>query len=346
VIWEFAPHAVGAAPSLALSRADYPSGAKLTALASTNAIADTYFGPAHRSSFDKLGRLDGDGWIQAALWRFKTGRGTAVKVHPTVFAYAIHVFKGETGAKRALADVKLKTHKFGVGHRPTRLYHVSNARETLTFDFFQVGPLEVESYYQYNGVAPAPVRKSLDQKYSTQRSHLMALALKYSAALKAHPTATPRPTDTPTSSPVPTDTPPPTGTPTVTPTTAPSATATPLPTATRVPTSTPTATPTPTPAGLVLTAAPGASSYASGDLATVRVTVTNNGAPVIGATVVMTFFFPSGSETCSGHTDTTGMTSCGVVVPTTSSGVRIAVSIDVTTPQGTALLGSTAFVMK
>jgi hypothetical protein len=40
------------------------------------------------------------------------------------------------------------------------------------------------------------------------------------------------------------------------------------------------------------------------------------------------------------------MTSCGVVVPTTSSGVRIAVSIDVTTPQGTALLGSTAFVMK
>ena len=91
-------------------------------------------------------------------------------------------------------------------------------------------------------------------------------------------------------------------------------------------------------AGLVLTAAPAASSYESGDLATVKVTVTNNGAPVVGATVAMTFFFPSGSETCSSHTDTTGMTSCGVVVPATSSGVRIAVSIDVTTPAGGALL--------
>jgi hypothetical protein len=352
VIWELAPHAAGAAPSLALSRADYPSGAKLTALAATNTIADTYFGPAHRSSFATLGRLDGDGWIQAALWQFKTGRGAAVKVHHTVFAYGVHVFKGQQGAKRALADVKLKTKRFSVGHRPTRLYHVSDVHSTLTFDFFQVGPLEVESYYQYSGVAPASTRKSLDQKYSTQRSHLMALALKYSAALKAHPTATPRPTDTPapsltpTNTPSPTNTPGPTNTPTATPTAPPSATATRLPTATRVPTNTPTATPTPTPAGLVLTAAPTAASYAAGDLATVKVTVMNNGSPVVGATAALTFFFSGGSQTCSGHTDTTGVALCSVVVPITTSGVHVAVSVDVTTPSGEALLGSTSILIK
>jgi hypothetical protein len=344
-----APHPTSAALTLALPRADYPSGTKLTALVSTNAIADQYFGPAHRSSFSKLGRLDGDGWIQAGLWQFTTGRGGALRTHHTVFAYGIHVFKGEKGSRRALNDVKLRTRSFSVGHRPTKLYRVSDAHNTLVFNFFVVGPLEVESYYEFNGAAPADVAKKLDHSYSTQRSHLMALAMKYSSALRAHPTATPRPSATPTATASPTATLMPTATPSPTPvpaTAVPTATNLATATPTRVPTKTPTPSPTPTPAGLVLTAAPTAAGFAPGDLATVKVTVTNNGAPVVGASAALTFFFPSGSETCSDHTDEAGATSCSVVVPSSApSGIHVNVSVDVTTPDGGAVLGSTSITI-
>lgn len=334
-----APLDTSAAISLALSHRDYPRGFVVTALPATNAVADTYFGPVHRSSFSRLRRIDGEGWIQAGVWHFHTGRGTATKSHRTVFAYGIHVFKGMRGAQRALNDVKLRTRAYRVAHIWTRRYSVSAANGTLVFDFFRIGPIEVESYFEYTGVAPQSLRDSLRHAFSTQSSHLVALTRRYSTALRQHP-ATPTSVPTATS----TDTATPTATSTDTATPLPTSSATPLPTPR--PTNTPTATLTPTPAGLVISAAPTAPSFAVGQLATVSVHVTFDGAPVADARVSVTMLFPGNNGTCVGHTDAGGTASCSVVVPSEPSGTRVPVLVEATTPQGDSGLTSTSFTIK
>jgi hypothetical protein len=353
------PHARSASLSLALSRHDYPKGVKIGALPATNTNAQMYFGPAHRSSFDKLRRLDGEGWIQAGLWQFSTGRGAAVRLHRTVFVYGIHVFKGSHGALRALHDVKLRTRAFQVAHLPTRLYRLSDVRGTLVFDFFSIGAVEVESYYQYRGVAPRSVRAIIDQKYSTQRSHLVALARKYSAALKAHPTSTPRPTAVPTDTATPTATATAAPTATETPTARPTATAsstivasptaTSQPVATPVPTSTPTATPTITPPassqGVAVTAKPEAPAYAVGDLANVDIAVTFNGAASSNATVSATYAFPGSPEKFVGHTDADGHIVFSGPVPQEPPGTVVVISVEVTTVTGGTGQTTTSFTV-
>jgi hypothetical protein len=338
------PHTTVAAVSLALAHRDYPKGVKVTALPATNHVADTYFGPVHRTSFGRLGRIDGEGWIQAGLWHFRTGRGRAVRSHRTVFGYGIHVFKGSKGAKRALGDIKLKTRAVRVAHLWTRRYRASGVKNTLVFDFFTSGPIEVEAYYEYAGVAPANLQRTLRHSFSTQNSHLVALARRYSQALRAHPTAQPTatsvPADTPTSIPTETPTPEVIPTATVAPTSTP--TPTPLPRATDIPTPVPTATP----AGLVVTASATQPSFAVGDLATVTVHVTLDGSPVANATASINYFFPGATTTCVAHTDATGTGSCSVPVPSIPSGSRIPVQLDVSTPSGGTAIASTSFIVK
>src|SRR5579875_2804322 len=67
------PRATSAAISLALPPSDYPPGAKIAAFPPTNDQADRLLGPVHRTSFAKLQREDGLGWLQAAIWHFTTG---------------------------------------------------------------------------------------------------------------------------------------------------------------------------------------------------------------------------------------------------------------------------------
>jgi hypothetical protein len=324
-----------------LSHHDYPRGFTVTSLPATNAVADTYFGPVHRTSFSLLGRIDGEGWIQAGLWHFRTGRGAAVRDHRTVFAYGVHVFKGSRGSQRALNDLRLRTRSYRVAHLWTQRYVVSDAHGTLVFDFFRIGPVEVEAYFEYGGVAPHQVRDLLSHAFSTQSSHLVALTRRYSSALRQHPatsTETPVPTDTPTATPIST------GTPTATATALPTSTTTPLPTP--HPTNTPTATATPTPAGLVISAAPTAPSFAVGQLATVSVSATFDGSPVADARVSVTMLFPGNPGTCVGHTDASGTASCSVAVPEEPSGTRVPVQVEVTTPQGDSALTTTSFTIK
>jgi len=336
-----APLPTSAAFSLALSRHDYPSGFAVTPLPATNAVADTYFGPVHRTSFSRLGRIDGEGWIQAGLWHFRTGRGAAVRSHRTVFAYGVHVFKGARGSQRALNDLKLRTRLYRVAHLWTRRYAVSDAHGTLVFDFFRIGPVEVEAYFEYTGVAPLQLQDRLRHAFSTQSSHLVALTRRYSTALRQHPA-------TPTESPVPTDTSTATevATSTSTPTATPQPTNSSTPRPTPRPTNTPTATATPTPAGLVISAAPTAPSFAVGQLATVSVHVTFDGSDVPDARVSVTMLFPGNNGSCVGHTDATGTASCSVAVPEEPSGTRIPVQVEATTPQGDSALTSTSFTIK
>jgi hypothetical protein len=256
-----------------------------------------------------------------------------------VFAYGIHVFRGMRGAGRALNDVKLHTRAYHFAHIWTRRYSVSDANGTLVFDFFRIGPVEVESYFEYPGVAPQPLQERLRHTFSTQSSHLVALTRRYSTALRQHPAT---PTSTPTATA--TDTATPTATSTATATQLPTSTATPSPTPR--PTNTPTATLTPTPAGLVITAAPTAPSFAVGQLATVSVHVTFDGAPVADARVSVTMLFPGHNGTCVAHTDIAGTASCSVSVPNEPSGTRVPVQVEATTPQGDSGLTSTSFTIK
>jgi hypothetical protein len=337
----FAPRVSTAAPSLALPRSDYPSGSKLAVVPATDAAADTYLAPAHRSTFERLGRLDGAGWLQFATWRFSTGRGGALVQHQTTFGYGISIYRNARAASQAVADVKLKTHRSTVAQLPVQLFRSSDSRETLVFCFFTYKAVEVEAYYEYVGVAPTSVAATLKHIFSRQRSHLAQIARALSAAVQSTATQTP----TSTATPVP---------PTATPTTTPLPTSTPLPSATATvvpPTSTPTPTtpisPTasPTPVPLVVHASMGSPYYASGDNAVVDAQVSQGGQPVVGATVIVTMYFPDKTLGCQAKTDPSGSASCSVVVPAEPDGTQVQVQIQAVGPNGQTAFTSTQFVV-
>ncbi|HEX6507350.1 MAG TPA: hypothetical protein VF221_06940 [Chloroflexota bacterium] len=335
------PRSTSAAFTLALSHGDYPNGSRVAELPATNHEADLRLGPVHRSSFERLHRTDGEGWLQAAVWHFITGRGGTRWQHRTVFLYGINIFRSAKSATQALADVKLRTRLSRVAHLPSRLYRVSDAHQTLIFQFFVYREVEVEAYYEYKGVAPAGLAGSLRHRFGTQTSHLASLARKVSALLHRKPTATPLPSDTPTA----TATSLPTAT--VIPTAAPSPTVTQTlpPTAMTVPTATSTTTeipspsPTATAARLVVQAAPARSAYSSGENAIVNVQVTLDGKPLAGASVSAFFNFPGQSQPCAANTDAAGNAVCSALVPNLPNGTNVPIVIEVTTADagGTSL---------
>jgi len=338
-----APLPSSAALSLALARSDYPQGARITTLPATDRQTDLYFGPVHRSSFERLHRIDGAGWIQAAVWRFKTGAGGARATHPEVFAYSINLFRTGRQARQAVHDVKVKTVHSRVAHLGARRFESRDAHQTLIFLFFAYHEVEVEAYLEYRGTAPAAIERLLRHDFSKQASHLVSFARKESRAVHATPTATatavPSVTATATATATITATPTPTATALPTATSAPTVTeppptATPTPTATAVPTVPPTATPAPTmvptSTGLVVTAMPGAASYEPGALATIHVHVTVDRQPVVGASVDITFFFTGQSVSCLAQTDASGNAECEVMVPREPGASQVGVQVMVT----------------
>ncbi len=338
-----APLPSSAALSLALARSNYPRSARITALPATDQQSDLYFGPVHRSSFEQLHRVDGAGWIQAAVWRFKTGRGGTGATHRVVFAYAINLFRTGRQARQAMHDVKIKTVHSRVAHLGARRFESSDAHQTLIFLFFVYHEVEVEVYLEYRGTAPAVIEGPLRHDLSKQASHLVSLARKESRAVHATPTPTatavPSPTATATATVTATPTPTATALPTSpsTPTvTALPATSTATPTATPIPTVPPTVTATPAPTmiptstGLVVTAMPSAASYAPGALATIQVRATVDQQPVAGASVDVTFFFSGGAVSCMTKTDATGNAACAVMVAREPGASQVEVQVLVT----------------
>src|SRR5579884_3531907 len=177
------PEQSSAALSLALPRADYPHHTHIVVLPATNAEADHYFGPVHHTSFQRLHRVDGSGWIQAGLWQYTTGRGENLQIHHTVFAYGIHVFRSHAAARRALHDVRLRTLGTRVTHLYARAYVMSAAQETLVFLFFTYHDVLVESYLEYDGAAPASVSSLLMRDFHRQSSALAHLARRLHRAI-------------------------------------------------------------------------------------------------------------------------------------------------------------------
>ncbi len=334
------PRTSSAAISLALPRSDYPHGAAIAAIPATNVEADHLLGPAHRSLFEKLHRLDGAGWLQAALWHFKTGKGGAAQRHQTIYGYGINVFKNAKSARHALADVKIKTAQYRVAHLPALIFQSSDVRVTLVFVFFAYRNIEVEAYYEYRGVAPTRLAKRLRHIFSRQASHLAHFARKLSRRLRTTPT--PLPTDTPTDTP--TATPSPTTTPTATSTATP--TAKPRPTATARPSPTPTPTPTSTPTGFVAQAMMTQPTYPPGAEAILKVAVTLNGQPVAGALIVAKFYYVASVATCQATTDATGIATCGETVPQLRDGTVVYVDIYVAGPNGESVETSTTFTVQ
>lgn len=336
-----------AAPALALPHSDYPHGAHVSVVPATNNQVDQYLQPAHRSTFERLGRLDGAGWLQFATWHFKTGRGGARETHSTVFGYGISVFRNAKSANRALADIRLKTNHFRVAHLPALRFQISDVHQTLVFSFFTYRSIEVEAYYEYSGVAPARVSRMLSHDFSRQRSHLAHLARVLTRRIQATATATAVPTDT--STPTPTDTP--TAVPPATATSVPTATVTPLPTSTTQPpstaTPTSTATPSPTPSAvpvtLTVTATMEQLRYAPGKMATIDVQVTANAAPLAGATVQGTFFYPDATRQCESITDALGNATCAAVVPSEPDGTHA--DVDITVYSGSQIATARATFM-
>lgn len=336
-----APLPSSAALSLGLARSDYPRGARITALPATDLQTDLYFGPVHRSSFEQLHRIDGAGWIQAAVWGFKTGRGGTRASHRVVFAYGINLFHTHRQARQAVHDVKIKTVHSRVAHLSARRFESSDAHQTLIFLFFVYHEVEVEVYLEYRGTAPAAIEGALRHDLSKQASHLVSLARKESRAVHATPTPTatavPSPTATATATATVAPTPTPTATtlstspPTVTilPATA-TPTATPIPTVPLTVTATPAPTLIPTSTGLVVTAMPSAASYAPGALATIQVYVTVDRQPVVGASVDITFFFSDQLVSCLAQTDATGSAVCDVTVPREPGASQVEVQVVVT----------------
>lgn len=255
------------APSLAVSlglpSSDYPRGTQIVVQPATNAQADVLFRNAHHSSFERLHRIDGVGWLQAAVWHFSTGRGAATQKHQTIFGYGINIFKTAQAASRALNDVKIVRTSYTVAHLPAQRFISSDARETLDFVFFAYRDVEIEAYYEYTGVAPKSLAKKLHHLFSKQNSHLAHLARVYSRLMHQVPTATATLVPSPTATPMLTATSP-TNTPSPTP--KPSATSSPTPTASpaTTPAATATVTSTPTPAA-TNTATPPPRYLSSGD---------------------------------------------------------------------------------
>lgn len=328
------PQSSSAALSLALPPTDYPQGAKIVPQPATNIEADTLLGPVHRSSFERLRRRDGQGWLQAALWHFETGSGAAVQTHQTIWGYGINVFKNHAQANRAISDVKIPTKRYRVAHLSALLYESTDVRETLVFVFFTFHNIEVENYYEYLGVAPTGLAKSLRHLFSTQSSHLARYARALRSAMHQQPT--PAPTDTPTV--------PPTAilTPTVTPTGTSRPTSTPRPTPTRAPTP----TPTPTPTGFQAQATMTQPSYPPWSSAVVKVVVTLNGQPVAGAQVVATFYFGKSTTTCTSVTDAMGTTTCMAQVPDIRNGTTVVVQVQVAGPNGESAMTSASFTVQ
>jgi hypothetical protein len=341
------PRSSSAAFSLALARGDYPHGSQITGLPATNHEVDIRLGPVHRSSFNHLHRIDGDGWLQAAVWHFTTGRGAAKWRHRTVFLYAINLFHNHQEAVRAVSDQKIHAHPSKVAHLPSLLYGVSDVHQTLVFAFFAYREVEVEAYYEYKGVAPTGLAKSIRHQFSTQTSHLAHFARRLSTLDHEKPTPTPNPTRTPvptsTAAPADTPTPEPQATGTATPTIAPSDTPTASSTNTSVPTPLPTVTPTPS--GLVVTAVPQNPSYLVRDNATILVHALFNGKPAAGASVDVSFFFPGNSANCTATVDSSGNASCSVTVPVEHAGDTIQVNVQVTAVTGEIGTANTLFTI-
>ena len=250
----------------------------------------------------KLHRIDGAGWLQFAVWHFRTGVGAARRKHNVSFGYGINVFHGSAAAKESLSDVKLRTKPTVVAHLKGRRYRSSDARATLLFVFLTYRKVEIEAYYEYSGVAPRAVQKRLRHAFGRQEHDLARLAHRLLRAPK--PTATPRPQQ-------------PTDTPTASPTEVASPTETPTPAVTDTPTVMPTATETPTPVtyAIDLQVSMAASAYAPGQQATLVAHVTANGEPAAGAAVGAIFHFSPEGESCSTTTNTEGDATCSVPVP-------------------------------
>jgi hypothetical protein len=346
------PRSSSAAFSLALARGDYPSGSQITGLPATNHEVNIRLGPVHRSSFDRLHRIDGDGWLQAAIWHFTTGRGATKWRHRTVFLYAMNLFHNHQEATGAVADEKIRAHATKIAHLPSLLYRVSDVHETLVFAFFAYREVEVEAYYEYKGVAPTSLAASIRHKFSTQTSHLAHFARRLSALIHQIPTSAPSPTSTP----LPTSTPAPTETPTVLTTATVPATLPPVPTstATSIPTAIPTSTPvptprptaTPTPTGLIVQASPQSPTYSARDNATILVHALLNGQPPVGASVDISFFFPGDSANCVATVDASGNASCSDVVPVEHVGTTIQVNVEVAATTGEVATANTSFTIR
>ena len=324
-------HPLYAARTLALARSDYPVHASIAVVPATNAQADHFFGPAQRSTFERLHRLDGTGWLQFATWRFKTGRGPTLDSHQTLFGYAVNVFPSHAAAKRALRDIKLTTHPGHVAHLPALRSLSSDARSTLRFAIFLYRAVEIEAYYEYQGAAPAKIARLLRHAFNRQLSHLARLVRVYLQS--------PSPTLVP-----------PTATPTLTPTASPTATVTPTtpatPTATLIPSSTPTATATPTPSGLVVTARPSSPQYSPGQTAVIDVSVTLNGQPAENVAVQVTIAFAGRFVRCDATTGTNGGATCSATVPTEPNGTVVPVEVQATDPKGNIVFTQTSFVIQ
>lgn len=346
------PRFSSAAFSLALARGDYPSGSQITGLPSTNQEVTTRLGPVHHSTFDRLHRIDGDGWIQGAIWHFTTGRGATRWQHRTVFLYAINLFHNQAQAARAVADEKIRAYPSKVSHLPSRIYHVSDVHGTLVFAFFAYREVEVETYYEYKGVAPTAIATLLRHTFSKQSSHLAALARRFSALVRRKPTAT----DLPSTVPLPTPTPMPTVNPTVTPSPTVAATTPPVPTNTAtllpsaVPTSTlvpiPSPTVTPISTGLIVRAVPQSPTYLPKDNATILVHATLNGQSPVGASVDISFFFPGDSTNCAAVIDASGSASCSVAVPSVQPGTPVQVNVQVVTTTNVVGTANTSFIVR
>lgn len=323
------PRTLFAAPNLALPHSDYPGKSKVAVLPATNHIADQYFGPVHRSSFDALHRIDGAGWVQAAVWHFMTGRGGARRTHQTVFAYAINVYHSKTQAQRAVSNVKIKTVPYRVHKIYSRLYQHSDGKETLVFLFFSCKSVEVEAYYEYRGTAPVSTATALRGLFNRQANHLAGAARKLNRSISNPPpppaTATPaiEATDTPAATAEPA-----TATPTVVAGT-PTSTSVP-PTVTPVPSPTPTLTPVP---ALTITAQVSSSTYAPGSDVTVTAHVSLGDRPASGANVSMAFPFSESPAFCTTATDSSGTATCTVTIPAnTPSNSLVDVSITADMP--------------
>ncbi len=281
--------------------------------------------------------------MQAALWHFTTGKGGARRTHQTVFAYAINVYPSRKDAKAAVANLKIKTTPYRVSKIYSRLYRSSDGKQTLVFLFFSYRGIEVESYYEYKGTAPASVATSLRALFLRQNRHLAAAARKLHKSIN-HPPPPPRSTATPeplaTATVAASDTP----TPTLSATPQATATATAVPpTATPYPSSTPTDTPVPI---LAVTAAPTNPTFAPNTLATVTARVTLGGNPVAGAEVGMTFEFPGAPAFCNAVTDASGNVSCGEIVPAAAThNAVVTVYITARDPSGGEIDGTATFTV-
>jgi cell division septation protein DedD len=352
VVFAALPTNEAAALSLALPHRDYPKGATVATLPATNAEADFLLHSVHRSSFDQLHREDGSGWLQQALWYFTTGRGATARRHQTIYGYGINPFHNRNQALIALRDVKLPVKLYRVAHMVGRIYVASDVHQTLIFLFFAVRDVEVEAYYEYQGVAPTSLASTLRHIFSTQASHLAHLARSYNQALHEKPT--PTPTETPTS----------TSTATSTPRPVPTSTSTPLPTATSRPTMTPTLTPTatktstptvtptslPTPtatvSGLVIQAMMQSPEVPPNGPAVVEVHATTGGQPADGVKFQAVFYFPAVIAQCDGVTDTLGDGSCSVLVPPAPDGTVVQVTVQSIDLVGGRSLVTTSFVIR